>query len=610
MVLAGPAVAQELGAFRQQIDGLHDPRGVALGADGAIYVADTDDGSVRVLDSDGSARAVWSVGGAPHGLAIGPDGRLVVSDRDGCRILVLDRTGAVEHAFGGHGVTPGRFDRPAGVHWRDGSIYVADSGNDRIQVLDETGSHQLSVGSRGREPGELLGPMDVAVDDGGNVYVADTGNHRIQKFDTAGGALAQWGERGTFAGLLISPCGVVVHGDEVLVADGLGHRIQAFDRQGGFRYLWGRHAMIPREGQGKIHYPSAIAIAPDGQTVVVAEAFENRVQVFGRIAPGTPPSPEFPIGKESHFGPLIDTDGRLLGVWEPESSAVVALDLRRDVPASITEFGEFGWRHGQFVQPGALLVQGTSFFVSDRVTQRLQEFRLDVTLDGVLRYSTRMARFVRSRQLEPPPETDPRIDAVAMQRDRDGSLYVLDAHACRVLVYDQELRPARQWGGFGTGDGQLRAPTDLALDHEAGTVLVVDAGNHRVQVFDPDGGFRHAFGRRGDGPGDFRRPYGVAVGRDGSVSVTDRGADRVVRFDRAGRFLEHWGETGSEPGQLWKPAGIVDDEEGRLILVDLGNHRLQVYALLDGRWQWQIAFDLGGGTLNPATRAENADGSR
>jgi len=41
-----------------------------------------------------------------------------------------------------------------------------------------------------------------------------------------------------------------------------------------------------------------------------------------------------------------------------------------------------------------------------------------------------------------------------------------------------------KWGTLGSGDGQFKEPTSIALD-SSGNVNIVDLGNSRIQVFSP-----------------------------------------------------------------------------------------------------------------------------
>jgi len=86
----------------------------------------------------------------------------------------------------------------------------------------------------------------------------------------------------------------------------------------------------------------------------------------------------------------------------------------------------------------------------------------------------------------------------------------------------------RVWGVPGSGPGQFRDPTGIAVVD--GEVFVADFYNHRIQKFSADGTFRTAFGRPGSGPGELRHPVGVAVGPEGDVFVADFGNQRVQRW--------------------------------------------------------------------------------
>jgi hypothetical protein len=84
------------------------------------------------------------------------------------------------------------------------------------------------------------------------------------------------------------------------------------------------------------------------------------------------------------------------------------------------------------------------------------------------------------------------------------------------------------------------AGTFLAFDLFDNEVYLLDAYNRQVQVFrrDSHGTWRmdRSFGRPGSGPGEFRLPSGLAVARDGSaVVVAEEG--QLHFFSVAGEFL-------------------------------------------------------------------------
>ena len=140
---------------------LADPFGIAVGEDGTIYVADAGDSNqIRKITPDGSVTTLaggreGSADGAgaqasfhtPSGLAIDADGNLYVADTGNNRIRKVTPEGVVSTIAGdgtaGYADGPSaqaRFNGPIGVAVdKDGNVYVADSYNDRIRKISKDG---------------------------------------------------------------------------------------------------------------------------------------------------------------------------------------------------------------------------------------------------------------------------------------------------------------------------------------------------------------------------------------------------------------------------------------------------------------------------------------
>lgn len=227
------------------------PESIVIDGSDNVYVGEADNNRVQKLDSDGNFIAKWGANGGDgsngsadgeflgvRGLAIAPDGNLLVVDNDNSRIQKLNSTtGAFMMKFGSNGSGDGQFNTPAGVSTdASGNIYVADMYNNRIQKFSSNGTFISKWGANGGDSssgsgdGEFSAASAVDVDSQGNVYALDYDNARVQKFDTNGNFLAKWGSPGTGEGQFDSPEGLKVsaNGNTVLVADSDNQRIQIF----------------------------------------------------------------------------------------------------------------------------------------------------------------------------------------------------------------------------------------------------------------------------------------------------------------------------------------------------------------------------------------------
>jgi len=181
---------------------------------------------------------------APRGMAIGPDDLLYVADSKNHRVQVFALDG--EHVRtiweGGQSAAPGGFNEPWGVAVdRDGNLYVADTWNHRVQKFDPEGEFVAEWGVFGQSeaPFEMWGPRGVAVSPAGEVFVTDTGNKRIRVYTADGEFVRQIGTPGGLDGQLDEPVGIVATGDgEILVADTWNQRVQVFNPVGVYLRQW------------------------------------------------------------------------------------------------------------------------------------------------------------------------------------------------------------------------------------------------------------------------------------------------------------------------------------------------------------------------------------
>ncbi len=270
---------------------LVSPHGLAVDAQGRIYVVDAYLKKVHVFDRGAARHVLWpaAAGGAdlvsPIGIAVDERrGRVYVSDsaqalvrvfaRDSGEplgemrsggmgrptgvavntvtdeLLVVDTVNAVVLRFaladqrllgfiGSEGIDAGRFHAPTHIAVsRSGEIIVTDSLNFRIQVFSAKGVFVRSFGAPGDSPGYFSRPRGVAVDSDGNIYVVDALFDNVQVFDQDGRLLMAFGEPGGEPGEFWLPSGIAIDGhDRIYVADSYNKRVQVF------RYL--KNAEVP-----------------------------------------------------------------------------------------------------------------------------------------------------------------------------------------------------------------------------------------------------------------------------------------------------------------------------------------------------------------------------
>ena len=277
-VLAGPGRRLHGGGDPTANAALRAPHGLALDASGKLLVADGGGNRIHAIDSEtasietlaGSGEQGYGGDGGPGTEAVlnrpthvaaDSTGRVYLTDTGNHRVRVVDPvTGAIEtHAgsgvqgYGGDGgsATRALLNRPLGLAVdATGNVFVADWGNHRIRVIDPaTGRIETFAGSGeqgyGGDGGPATGaaldrPMDVAVDSGGRVYVADSGNFRIRVIDPRTGVIDTFAGSGQFGfdavfgparqAHLASPAALAVdRSDNIYMLDATYRRVLVID---------------------------------------------------------------------------------------------------------------------------------------------------------------------------------------------------------------------------------------------------------------------------------------------------------------------------------------------------------------------------------------------
>ena len=125
----------------------------------------------------------WPSLQVPMGIALGPDGAVYVAEN--CSVKRVTPQGIVSVALRGcwsgnmQGGAVGLVN-PAGVAVdRRGNLFVADPVNNCVRRKAPSGAVGTIAGRCSRWRSFLSSPRAVAVDSEGNLFIADTGNNRV-----------------------------------------------------------------------------------------------------------------------------------------------------------------------------------------------------------------------------------------------------------------------------------------------------------------------------------------------------------------------------------------------------------------------------------------------
>jgi sugar lactone lactonase YvrE len=306
-----------LGEVAGNVDGLgaaarfNQPTGISLDGSGNLYVADFNNGVVRMGTPVGTpGNVVFNLPLTPINAVVGQSvstpfsevlsgpatissgGILSIVNFTGPGLVVLGSgTGVGEETqlINVQGAPLGvytfttplsgnlPFNQPMGVAAdAHGNFYVADTGNNRVCEVAPSGTVTV-LGATMTNPPVFSGPEGVAVDQQGDVFVADTGNARVCEF-TANGGFQTLGAAGTFS----SPTSVAVDTQgNIFVADPGNDEIFELDSSGDVTFSAGTQGVAGNEdsSDGNALFNAPHGVAVDGQgNVYVADTGNGTVR--------------------------------------------------------------------------------------------------------------------------------------------------------------------------------------------------------------------------------------------------------------------------------------------------------------------------------------------
>lgn len=575
----------------------NNPFGVAVDGGGNVYVADSWNHAIRKITpsgvvstlagSLGVAGTADGTGGAarftyPAGVAVDSSGNVYVADTNNHTIRKITPAGVVTTVAGSArfaGTSDGtgsqaRFQYPFGVDVdADGTLYVADTWNHTIRKITPGGVVTTIAGSGGNE-GQSDGtgstarfelPWAVDLDGSGDLLVADTGNQLIRRIALSTGVVTS----------------IAGHADTTGRSDGIGTASYffspagiAFDPLSGGMFVADRGNMairyigstlqtflfagsIPTAGTTNAIGTAARFLYPEG---IAADAAGNiyvsdNTDTIRRIAPN---------GQVTLFAGAVDQLGSTDG-----PGATARFEVPRGLATDslgnvyVADYGNYTIRK---ITPGAIV----------------STFAGSAGRDGDSDGTGPSARFDLP--------TGVAVDSL-------NNVYVADSYNNKIKIIDQSGTVRTLAGGsFGSDDGVgasagFRVPLAVAVD-AARNVYVADWGNSLIRKVAPDGrvttvaGLRNQTGYRDGSKATalFDSPIAIAARPDGTLYVLEEGSHAIRRIDPNGNVTTVAGDyfaPGNVDGvadaaRFYFPQGLSIDAQGRLLITDGNNHNVRV----------------------------------
>lgn len=351
---------------------LSDPFGLAIDADGVLYVSDGL-GELKRIAADGTSQTLTKALHTPSFIALAADNKLIVADSGAHTIQRVDRSsGAVELLAGTPNQSGNRdgaaaqaqFNAPVGVAVNDdGLIFIADTYNDRVCTLDANGEVKtLATGFH--TPSGLV----VAADS--SLLVADTGHHRLCRVTMDGTVttLAGTGEAAVRDGKLSEaafdqPTGLAWRRDGALAIAEAGSatiRLLNFGNAkkgieasvttlaGGYPFGWRDGAL----NEARFQYPTGLAFNAD-DVLFVADSGNGAVRLLlpDGEKMGEPINPDEARVPSAKLRLTVQSAGARWPFYPPEARREIAGTFGEI--RGVSALNEDAWFHNGLDIPGA-----------------------------------------------------------------------------------------------------------------------------------------------------------------------------------------------------------------------------------------------------------------
>lgn len=285
--------------------------------------------------------------------------------------------------------------------------------------------------------------------------------------------------------------------------------------------------------------------------------------------PGTPP-PQFSSLPER--ATTMFEGGRGAGKGQFDSPTGIAVDGNGDIlvadtgngriekfsPAGtfLSSMGTEGSGHGQLGDPNGIAIDHAgNIYVADARNHCVRKLAPD---------GTSIAEWA-------PGFYGPRRIAIGP----DDSIYVVDQGRTRIVKFNPSGEVLAAWGSNGSGDGQFRDHTSVAVDPTSNKVYVADPINKRIQVFDSAGKFLTKWSVP-----EWGQPHGfedLAIDPDrGRLYASSANMNTILVFDLQGNRVGTL--TPTPPDKLDSPSALALVKD-KLFVLNSGSARVSLIVL-------------------------------
>jgi hypothetical protein len=612
------------------------PTSVAVDGEGNVYVADTENDTIRKVTPAGVVTTLAGMEqtpgtndgtgssarfNQPYGVAVDSLGNVYVADTYNFTIRKITTNGVVTTiagqagnpgSSGGSATNGAEFSYPYGVAIDSSTnIYVADTGNNMIRMItNATGTVGTLAGSLtpGTNDGvgssaQFSNPFGLATDNAGDVYVADTDNSLIRQV-TTNGVVTTIASNANPA--FSFPYGIAVDSaTNIYVADTDNEIIRKITRVGTnwvvSRLVGGGFSGVD-SGDGDGIYPQATFLNPWGvavdsaTNVYVGDSGNGNIRQFtpkGILSTLAGPDESYGVNGDGPAGqPRLNLPK---GVAADGASNLYVADtynncIRLVTPAGATTTlagsinGDIGQADGTnydaaFYYPtGLCLDAATNIYVADNYNSTVRKITPDAThsnwVTTTIAGLAGVTNFVNATV-----GTNARFDGpYAVAVDSATNLYVTDNgnKAVRKLT-----RSGTNWAVTTYASGSFISPCGIAVDSST-NVYVADSGANLLYSIALNG-VATPFATSGEGL--FNAPQGVAVDSVGNVYLANTGSNTILGINAGGKVTTTIagaaaGFPGSADGlgnaaQFYSPIGLAVDASGNVYVADSLNNTIR-----------------------------------